>query len=82
MSTTENHGGAGRTMALPQQGATKTGIRALDPDRWHRVRRCDGRQHFCAAHVPNRAGLTQTIAVHLAGSGNQDVEPVGAGGGR
>ena len=82
MSTTENHGGAGRTTALPQQGATKTGNRALDPDRRHRLRRRDGRRHFCAARVPNPATHPQTIAAHLADSGDPHAEPVSAGGGR
>ena len=82
MSTTENPGGAGRTTALPQQGATKTGHRALDPDRLHRLRRRDGRRLFCAARVPNPTTPPQTIAAHLADGGNPHAEPVSAGGGR
>jgi hypothetical protein len=66
MSTTENHGGAGPTTALPQQGATKTGNRALDPDRQHHLRRPDGRRHFSVARVPKPATPPQPIAARLA----------------
>jgi len=55
MTTTEDHGGAGRMPALPGEGRDQgQGVEELDTDRGHRLRRPDGRRHLLRGPCPER----------------------------
>jgi hypothetical protein len=81
MITTEDHGGAGRMTALPEQGTTKArGLRSWSPIAGIVVLMV--LRTFSAARVPNQPAPPQTIAAHLADDGNHMLNLVSAGGGR
>src|SRR6476659_188468 len=83
MTTTEDHGGAGRMPALPEQGATKSrGVEELEPGRRRRLRRPDGRRHLLRGPGPEPAAPPQTIAVLCHRRRHHMLNLVGAGGGR
>jgi hypothetical protein len=80
MNTTEDHGGAGRTTALPEQ--------AMGSRSWTRSPASSSSSWwppgtFSVARVSNPTAPPQTIAAHLADGGNNHMlNLVGAGGGR
>ena len=79
MSTTEDHGGAGRMTARPEQGAPKA--RGSSPIAGIVFVVLMVVRTFSVARVPNPAAAPQTIAAYLADGANY-MRTSSTGGGR
>ena len=83
MSTTEDHGGAGRMTALPEQGAPKArGSRSWTPIAGIVFVVLMVVGTFSVARVPNPAAPPQTTTGYRADGGNDMLNLAGVGGGR